>query len=65
VTAIDGTVAQVWVRQPMMYCRVCMGEYSGNPADYLAVMGGDTELRCCKTLMMLVDKRIVYSEVTL
>ena len=65
VTSIDGQVSKIWVKQPVMYCRTCNGEYSGNPDDYLRTMPPDTLLRCCGQNMILVDKRFVYEEVQL
>ena len=64
VTSIDGKVSRQHVRQPILYCRHCMGEYSGNPDGY-AAMSPETILRCCRADLTLVDKGVVYTEVKL
>jgi hypothetical protein len=64
VTSIDGKVSTIYTRQPLMYCRVCLGEYSASPDAYHAA-NPELILRCCKMDLMLCDKGIVYSEVIL
>jgi hypothetical protein len=64
VTSIDGQVSTLYTRQPVMYCRSCLGEYSSSPKAYHAA---DPEfiLRCFGAELVLCDKSIVYSEVIL
>lgn len=66
VTGLNGIVAKVWTRQPILYCQTCRGEYSGNPIDYNKIsMTPDSILRCCGAEIVLVDKHIVYERVKL
>jgi hypothetical protein len=64
VTGLNGVVAKVWTRQPILYCQQCRSEYSGNPIDYTTTMSPDRVLTCCAELV-LVDKHIVYERVQL
>ena len=45
-----------------LFCRKCGGEYSANAGDYFMARP-DTVMKCCRTNMVLMTKREVYTEV--
>lgn len=54
----DGPI-RIEPRHPLLYCRVCGGEYSANPGDYFAA-NPETVFTHCGRVMALVQKRVVY-----
>ncbi len=49
--------------RPILYCRVCHGEYSANAGDYF-VANPETIMRCCGRSMALVTRVCKLVEVT-